>query len=124
MKKIFCLNLGSCLGCDSELKICESVGFTFTKNLKKCDIVAITGVATPEMSEEAMKLLKDKKNKHVVAIGTCSLSKGLIFKKDRSPSKADARYDAIFAANIYVYGCPPTPSEIIRGMRKVLSVKK
>ena len=67
-------------------------------------------------SEEFYKDLVKKSSK-VVAIGECSLSRGMFIHSYNCPLPLDK----IIPVDVYIPGCPPKPEAIISGVVKALS---
>ncbi len=116
---VYCLNAGSCNGCDIETAAMlsprydpEQVGALRQGSPKHADILLVTGPLTLR-TEEALQDIwaQMPRPKAVVAIGSCPAS-GNIFAG--SPSVRGALAQAI-PVDVYVPGCPPRPQSILEG---------
>ncbi|MDR3577745.1 MAG: NADH-quinone oxidoreductase subunit NuoB [Anaerolineaceae bacterium] len=116
----YCLNSGSCNGCDIEIgaSLCprydpEQIGALRQGSPKHADILLITGPVTLR-TQKAVSEIYDQMPfpKVVVAIGSCPAS-GNVFAG--SPS-VTAPLDLTIPVDIYVPGCPPRPQDILKGV--------
>ena len=116
---IYCLNAGSCNGCDIETAAMlgprydpEQVGALRQGSPKHADILVVTGPLTLR-TEAALRDIWDQMPhpKAVVAVGSCPAS-GNVFAG--SPSVRGA-LSQVLPVDVYVPGCPPRPQAILQG---------
>ncbi|MDX8392735.1 MAG: hydrogenase [Mariprofundaceae bacterium] len=119
------VDAGSCNGCELEIHASnnayydiERFGIHFTASPRFADMLLVTGPVTRNM-ETALKMTFDSMPQPglVVALGDCAANCG-VFGKDNyaiAGSVAD-----IIPVNVVIYGCPPTPTDIIQGILKAV----
>jgi membrane-bound hydrogenase subunit mbhJ len=116
---IYCLNAGSCNGCDIEIAATlgprydpEQVGTLRQGSPKHADILLVTGPLTLR-TRDALRDIWGQipRPKAVVAVGSCPAS-GNVFAG--SPAVVGALAQLI-PVDVYVAGCPPRPQAILRG---------
>jgi Ni,Fe-hydrogenase III small subunit len=111
---------GSCNGCELELRATQNMvydltqyGLTFTPSPRHADILLITGVAGRNMIEAARLARAAMPDPVlVVALGDCAVDGG-VFKS--SPSVSGGA-DAIMPIDLFIPGCPPTPTQIVQAL--------
>jgi Ni,Fe-hydrogenase III small subunit len=116
---VYCLNAGSCNGCDIEIAACigprydpEQVGVLRQGSPKHADILLVTGPLTLRTQDALRDIWAQiPKPKAVVAIGSCPAS-GNVFAG--SPAVVGA-LDKVIPVDVYVPGCPPRPQAILEG---------
>ena len=120
---VFHLSTGSCNNCDIEVLDCltprfdiERFGMMLAGSIKHADVLLVTG------SAERLKKLYDQVPKPclVVAIGECSLSRGMFIHSYNCPLPLDK----IIPVDVYIPGCPPKPEAIIAGVVKLIEKVK
>ena len=122
----YCLNSGSCNGCDIELAAAlsprydpEQVGGLRQGSPKHADILVVTGPLTVRTRDALCDIYAQMpKPKAVVAVGSCPAS-GNVFAD--SPT-VEAPVDAFVPVDVYVPGCPPRPQAIIQGIAQAASI--
>ena len=116
---LYCLNAGSCNGCDIEIAATisprydpEQVGALRQGSPKHADILLVTGPLTLR-TQDALRDIWGQipRPKAVVAIGSCPAS-GNVFAG--SPTVVGS-LDQVIPVDIYVPGCPPRPQAILQG---------
>jgi Ni,Fe-hydrogenase III small subunit len=116
---VYCLNAGSCNGCDIEIAATlsprydpEQVGTLRQGSPKHADILLVTGPLTVR-TRDALRDIWEQipRPKAVVAIGSCPAS-GNVFAG--SPTVVGA-LNQVIPVDIYVPGCPPRPQAILEG---------
>ncbi len=117
---VYCVNSGSCNGCDIEIAAslssrydAEQTGALRQSSPKHADILIVTGPITLRAGA-ALRDIYDQMPgpKAVVAIGSCPASGGVF---SGSPS-VEAPLNDIIPVDVYVPGCPPRPQEMLRGV--------
>ncbi|RMG91790.1 MAG: NADH-quinone oxidoreductase subunit NuoB [Zetaproteobacteria bacterium] len=115
------VDAGSCNGCELEIHATnnafydiERFGVHFTASPRFADMLLVTGPVSVNMKtalEMTYEATPDPKL--VVAIGDCAVNCG-VFGRDNY-AIAGAVSD-IIPVDVVVHGCPPTPTDIIRGI--------
>ena len=116
---LYCLNAGSCNGCDIEIAASlgprydpEQVGALRQGSPKHADILLVTGPLTLRTRDALRDIWAQvPRPKAVVAVGSCPAS-GNVFAG--SPTVAGA-LDQVIPVDVYVPGCPPRPQAILEG---------
>ncbi len=116
---LYCLNAGSCNGCDIEIAAClnprydpEQVGMLRQGSPKHADILLVTGPLTLRTHHALVDIFAQIPSpRAVVAIGSCPAS-GNVFVN--SPAVLGALAQVI-PVDVYVPGCPPRPQAILQG---------
>jgi membrane-bound hydrogenase subunit mbhJ len=116
---VYCLNAGSCNGCDIEIAAClgprydpEQVGTLRQGSPKHADILLVTGPLTLRTRNALSDIWGPiPRPKAVVAIGSCPAT-GNVFAG--SPAVVGALAQVI-PVDVYVPGCPPRPQAILQG---------
>ncbi|MDX8401067.1 MAG: hydrogenase [Mariprofundaceae bacterium] len=115
------VDAGSCNGCELEIHATnnawhdiERFGVHFTASPRHADMLLVTGPVSVNM-KRALEMTYEATPdpKLVVAIGDCAADCG-VFGRDNY-AIAGAVSD-IIPVDVVVRGCPPTPSDIIRGI--------
>ncbi len=115
---VYCLNAGSCNGCDIEIAAClgprydlEQIGTLRQGSPKHADILLVTGPLTLRTQDALRDIWAQvPRPKAVVAIGSCPAS-GNVFAG--SPTIVGALAQVI-PVDVYVPGCPPRPQSILQ----------
>jgi Ni,Fe-hydrogenase III small subunit len=121
---VFHLATGSCNNCDIEILDCltprfdiERFGMVLVGSIRHADVLLCTGSVNrkclpiiKQIYEEAPKPIV------VVAIGECSLSRGLFIQSYNCP----VPLDKVIPVDVYIPGCPPKPEAIIAGVVKTI----
>lgn len=115
------VDAGSCNGCELEIIAMNNCyydldrfGVHFVPSPRFADMLLVTGPVTRNM-ETALKMTYEATPgpKLVVAVGDCAANCG-VFGKDNY-AIAGAVSD-IIPVDVIVHGCPPSPTDIIRGV--------
>src|SRR3990170_1823226 len=116
---------GSCNGCELELVAinnpiydCERFGIHFTASPRFADMLLVTGPVTRNM-EIALKRTYDAMPtpKLVVALGDCAFNGG-VFGESYSTIGG---IDKVIPVDVFINGCPPTPSGILNGILRAVA---
>jgi Ni,Fe-hydrogenase III small subunit len=121
---VFHLSTGSCNNCDIEVLDCltprydiERFGMLLAPSIKHADVLLVTGSCNRKSAARLERLYEmAPKPCLVVAIGECSLSRGLFIHSYNCP----VPLDKIIPVNAYIPGCPPKPEAIIMGAVKLI----
>lgn len=123
---VYCVNSGSCNGCDIEIAAslsprydAEQAGTLRQGSPKHADILIVTGPVTLRAGD-ALRDIYDQMPapKAVVAVGSCPASGGVFAG---SPT-VEAPLEDIIPVDVYVPGCPPRPQEILRGVMQAAAL--
>ena len=125
---VFHLSTGSCNNCDIEVLDCltprfdiERFGMLLAGSIKHADVLLITGSANRKCIPRIKSIYQQMpKPCLVVAIGECSLSRGLFIHSYNCPVPVDK----IIPVDAYIPGCPPKPEAIIAGAVKLIEKVK
>ncbi len=117
---VYCLNAGSCNGCDIEIGAClaprydlEQIGGIRQGSPKHADILLISGPLTLRSVEAVKQIYQQIPDpKAIVAVGSCPAT-GNVFAG--SPTILNGVGD-LFPVDVYVPGCPPRPQAIEKGI--------
>jgi NADH:ubiquinone oxidoreductase subunit B-like Fe-S oxidoreductase len=90
-------------------------------SIKHADVLLVTGSCNRK-SMERVKRIYDQAPKPilVVAIGECSLSRGMFIHSYNCP----VPFDKVIPVDVYIPGCPPKPEAIIAGVVKLIEKVK
>jgi len=121
---VFHLSTGSCNNCDIEILDCltprfdiERFGMLLVGSIKHADVLLVTGSANRQCIPRIKAVYEQMpKPALVVAIGECSLSRGMFIDSYNCPVPVDK----IIPVDVYIPGCPPKPEAIIAGAVKLI----
>lgn len=119
---LYCLNAGSCNGCDIEVAACfgprydpEQIGVLRQGSPKHADLLVVTGPVTLRTADALRDIYAQiSAPKAVVAVGSCPAS-GNLFAG--SPTVLGG-VSPVVPVDVYVPGCPPRPQAILDGCRQ------
>ena len=122
---VFHMSTGSCNNCDIEILDCltprfdiERFGMILAGSIRHADVLLVTGSANRKSMERVKRLYEQvPKPCLVVAIGECSLSRGMFIHSYNCP----VPIDKIIPVDVYIPGCPPKPEAIIAGVVKLIT---
>ncbi|MCY0850102.1 NADH-quinone oxidoreductase subunit B family protein [Sulfuracidifex metallicus] len=111
---LYPLDVGTCGGCNSELKLISSpqydmtrFGIFFTNSPRNADGIVIMGVLTEGMREVLKETLDAVPSpKVLILLGACAISGGIIGEGVK------------VEADVIVPGCPPSPNTILDALIK------
>jgi len=114
---------GSCNGCEHEMNALSGPDYDLTRagweivaSPRHADIVTVTGPMTDAMREAAWATVDAvPEPSAVLAVGDCAAGEG---PWSGAPS-AGRGAGVELSARIFVRGCPPSPDEIVAGLRAV-----
>lgn len=118
---VFPLAAGGCNGCEVELRLLASAvyaverfGLDIAKSPRHADILLVTGPVTRTMHEAVVRTWQSAPDpKWVVAVGDCAIDGG-VFKGSYAISGGA---DAALPVDMAIRGCPPTPAQLLDGLR-------
>jgi Ni,Fe-hydrogenase III small subunit len=125
---VFHLSTGSCNNCDIEILDCltprfdiERFGMKLVGSIRHADVLLVTGSCNRKSAERLKKLWEEvPKPCFIVAIGECSMSRGMFIQSYNCPLPLDK----IVPVHAYIPGCPPKPEAIIDGVVKLIQKVK
>ncbi len=118
------VDAGSCNGCELEIHAvnnpiydCERFGVHFAASPRHADMLLVTGPVTRNM-EIALKRTYEATPtpKLVVAVGDCAKNGGVFGESYASLGGVGA----VIPVDACISGCPPTPADILHGIRKAV----
>jgi Ni,Fe-hydrogenase III small subunit len=120
----FPLAAGGCNGCEVELRLLASAayalersGLSVVASPRHADILLVTGPVTRAMHEPVLRAWQAMPGpKFVVAIGDCAIDGG-VFKGSYAISGGA---DAVLPVDLSIRGCPPTPAQLLDGLRALV----
>src|SRR5512147_511588 len=121
------VDAGSCNGCELEIHAinnpfynCERFGIHFTASPRFADMLLVTGPVTRNMEIALRRTYNATPGpKLVVAVGDCGHSGGIFGESYASLGGVGK----IIPVDVYIHGCPPTPTELLNGILKAISGK-
>ncbi len=116
------VDCGSCNACESELAMmfgpdcdAERAGITMAASPRHADGILMTGPGTAQMRDALARTLSAVgEPRFVVALGDCAVGAGV------QPADYAGVPAAAPAADLAIAGCPPTPVEILAGLRRFM----
>jgi Ni,Fe-hydrogenase III small subunit len=118
------VDAGSCNGCELEISgltgpvyDCERFGIHFVASPRHADLLLVTGPVTRNMEVPLRKTYEaTPAPKLVVAVGDCARTCGVF----RGSYAIAGSVDQIVPVDVFVAGCPPEPTDILRGILAAL----
>ncbi len=118
------VDAGSCNGCELELHALSNIvydlerfGLRFVASPRHADVLLVTGPPTRNLVEALRATWAATPDpKWVVAVGDCAVDGG-VFKGSYAIVGGAA---AAIPVDLVVPGCPPTPEQILSGLRALL----
>ena len=118
------VDAGSCNGCELEIHALnnafydlERYGLRFVASPRHADVLLVTGPVTRNMREALERTWRATPDpKWVVAVGDCAAD-GHVFAA--SPAVVGG-VAAVVPVDLVIRGCPPTPSQLLRGLLVLL----
>jgi len=113
---------GSCNGCEHEMNALAGPAYDITQHgwdlvasPRQADVVTVSGPMTEAMRDAAAATLAAAPNPRVVvSIGDCAIGVGPWCGVGSAGDGAGPE----LGARVSVRGCPPSPDEIVRGLRE------
>ena len=118
------VDAGSCNGCELEIHAlnnaiynCEKYGIHFTASPRFADVLLVTGPVTHNM-EIALRrtYAATPAPKLVVAVGDCGCNGGIFGESYASLGGVDK----VIPVDLIILGCPPTPTDLLWGLLKLM----
>jgi len=118
------VDAGSCNGCELEIHALgnafydlERLGLKFVASPRHADVLMVTGPVTKNMREALERTWHATPDpKWVIGVGDCAVDGGVF-----SGSYAvEGGVGEVIPVDLYIRGCPPTPTDILRGLITLL----
>src|SRR5579862_6008434 len=122
------VDAGSCNGCELEINALnnafydlERFGLRFVASPRHADVLLVTGPVTRNMRQALERTYRATPDpKWVVALGDCAFDGGIF-----SGSYAVAGgVSEVVPVDLHIRGCPPTPTEILKGLIALLDTQR
>jgi Ni,Fe-hydrogenase III small subunit len=118
------VDAGSCNGCELEMHALnnafydlERFGVRFVASPRHADVLLVTGPVTKNMREALERTYEATPNpKWVVAIGDCALDGGCF----AGSYAVVGGVSAVVPVDLHIRGCPPSPTEMLKGLLALL----
>jgi Ni,Fe-hydrogenase III small subunit len=118
------VDAGSCNGCELEIHALanafydlERFGLHFVASPRHADVLMVTGPVTKNMREALQRTYDATPDpKWVVAVGGCAVDGG-VFADSYAVVGAVAE---VVPVDLHVHGCPPSPTDMLRGLIALL----
>jgi Ni,Fe-hydrogenase III small subunit len=118
------VDAGSCNGCELEIHALnnafydvERFGLRFVASPRHADVLMVTGPVTRNMRDALIRTYNATPDpKWVVAVGDCAANCGVFAG---SYACAGAVAD-IVPVDLHIGGCPPSPTELLKGLLALL----
>lgn len=122
------VDAGSCNGCELEIHALNNVlydierfGIRFVASPRHADVLLVTGPLTKNMRvalERTYNATPDPK--WVVAVGDCAVDGGLF----AGSYAVEGGISAAVPVDLHIRGCPPSPTQLLRGLLALLEPEK
>src|SRR5437588_7345744 len=118
------VDAGSCNGCELEIHALQNAfydlerfGLRFVASPRHADVLMVTGPVTKNMREALERTYNATPDpKWVIAVGDCALDGG-IFAGSYAVAGGVSN---VVPVDLHIRGCPPSPTEILKGLIAVL----
>ena len=115
---------GGCNGCEVELRLLASAvhdlerfGLSIVTSPRHADVLLVTGPVTRSMHEAVVRAWQATPDpKWVVAVGDCAIDGGVF----RGSYAVAGGAEAALPVDLAIRGCPPTPTQLLEGLRCLL----
>src|SRR5271170_6105783 len=118
------VDAGSCNACELEIHALnnafydiERFGFRFVASPRHADVLLVTGPVTRNMREALERTYRATPDpKWVVAVGHCAVDGGIF----AGSYGVVGGVGAVVPVDLHIKGCPPTPTQLLRGLLALL----
>ena len=118
------VDCGSCNGCELEIHAVNNIvydlerfGLRFVASPRHADVLLVTGPLTTNLREALLRTLEATPDpKWVVGLGDCAVDGG-VFKGSYA---VEGGIGAGVPVDLLIPGCPPTPNQILAGLRVLI----
>jgi len=119
------VDAGSCNGCELEIHALQNAfydlerfGLRFVASPRHADVLLVTGPVTKNMREALERTYNATPGpKWVVAVGDCAADGGIF----AGSYAVVGGVSSVVPVDLHVRGCPPSPTEILKGLIALLS---
>jgi Ni,Fe-hydrogenase III small subunit len=119
------VDAGSCNGCELEIHALnnafydlERFGLRFVASPRHADVLLVTGPLTANMREALERTWRATPDpKWVVAVGDCAVNGGLF----AGSYACVGGISAAIPVDLHIRGCPPSPTQLLKGLLALLS---
>jgi Ni,Fe-hydrogenase III small subunit len=120
------VDAGSCNGCELEIHALnnpvydiERFGLKFVASPRHADVLLVTGPVSWNMRQALERTYAaTPEPKWVVAVGDCAAGCGVFAKSTACVGSVSA----VIPVDIHIRGCPPPPTEILKGLLALVEV--
>src|SRR5262249_46927299 len=118
------VDAGSCNGCELEIHALnnafydlERFGLHFVASPRHADVPLVTGPVTKNMHEALLRTYNATPDpKWVVAIGACAIDGGIF----AGSYAVEGGVKDVIPVDLHIRGCPPSPTELLKGLLALL----
>ncbi len=118
------VDAGSCNACELEINALnnafydlERFGLHFVASPRHADVLLVTGPVTKNMHEALLRTWQATPSpKWVIAVGDCAVDGGLF----ADSYACVGGVEAVIPVDLRIRGCPPTPTQLLRGLLALL----
>ena len=118
------VDCGSCNGCELEIHALNNIiydlerfGLHFVASPRHADVLLVTGPLSRNLREALDRTLDATPDpKFVIGMGDCAVDGG-VFKGSYA---VEGGIGAAITVDLLIPGCPPTPNQILAGLRALL----
>ncbi len=122
------VDAGSCNGCELEIHALanpfydlERFGLSFVASPRHADVLLVTGPVTKNMREALERTYAAMPDpKWVIAVGDCGKDGGCF----RGSYACCAGVSSVLPVDLHIPGCPPNPTELLKGLLALLEAGK
>ncbi|MGA9573708.1 MAG: NADH-quinone oxidoreductase subunit NuoB [Lysobacterales bacterium] len=120
------VDAGSCNACELEINALNNAiyaldrfGVNFVASPRHADVLLVTGPMTKSMREALERTYQAMPApKWVVTAGICALNGGMFAQ---SYACVEGGVAAVIPVDLHIAGCPPSPTDLLRGLLTLLS---
>jgi Ni,Fe-hydrogenase III small subunit len=118
------VDAGSCNGCELEIHALnnafydlERFGLRFVASPRHADVLMVTGPVTKNMREALLQTYNATPDpKWVIAVGVCAVDGGIF----ADSYAVEGGVKDVLPVNLHIRGCPPSPTDILKGLIALL----
>jgi Ni,Fe-hydrogenase III small subunit len=118
------VDAGSCNGCEHELTVASNpyydlqrFGIGIVASPRHADVLLVTGPVTTRMHAALLTAYAAMPDpRRVVALGACALGCSVLGHRDEIVGSVEQ----VLPVDLRIPGCPPTPTQIVEGLVKLL----
>jgi Ni,Fe-hydrogenase III small subunit len=118
MIHVYCLNTGSCGGCDREIAMAvrHDAGLQWAESPQTAEVLLLTGPITSPCKAPLLQLLREVGPRPLLVVGRCAID-GAPFGKGGVREWKAQEGDGDLAGQPRLDGCPTTPEAIAEAIR-------